>query len=56
MAPPLTVMLPLSSPPANVIKLRDNRKDVTLSVVEGHLLAFYQSQKVFDYATIEVIL
>ncbi|RLJ69496.1 hypothetical protein BCL90_5091 [Pedobacter alluvionis] len=35
----------------NVIKLRDkSQKDVTLSVVEGHLFAIYPSQKVFDYA------
>jgi hypothetical protein len=26
------------------------QKDVTLSVVEGHLFKIYQSQKVFDYA------
>ena len=27
-----------------------SQKDVTQSVVEGHLFAFYQSQEVFDYA------
>jgi hypothetical protein len=37
--------------PLNVIKLRDkSQKNVTLSGVEGHLFAFYQSQEVFGYA------
>jgi hypothetical protein len=35
----------------NVVKLEDKlQKDVTLSVVEGHLFAVHQSQEVFDYA------
>ncbi|TCD16854.1 hypothetical protein EZ456_23875 [Pedobacter psychrodurus] len=41
----------VSNPTPNVIKLRGkSQKDVTLSVVEGHLFAIYQSQEVFDYA------